>query len=245
MYMNLYTKKNNILINLKNIKIKKKGEENTKSFFYYFYHNKIKISPWHDIPLYSKKKNIYNFICEIPKWTRKKFEINTNKKYNPIKQDIKNNKLREYSWGDVYFNYGCFPQTWEDPNHKSKKINIPGDNDPLDAIEIGVKSLSIGSITPVKIIAGIPLIDDDEIDWKIITIATDDPLSKKIYNINSLNKTLPGFLDAIVNWFKLYKKPDTNKENKFALNNKIIDQKDAIKVIESTHKLWENLFLQK
>ena len=37
-------------------------------------------------------------------------------KYNPIIQDIKDGKLRYYQYGDMLFNYGAFPQTWEDPN---------------------------------------------------------------------------------------------------------------------------------
>lgn len=50
---------------------------------------------------------------QIPKWTRKKFEIATGEEFNPIKQDTKNGKLREYTYGDMLFNYGAFPQTWE------------------------------------------------------------------------------------------------------------------------------------
>jgi inorganic pyrophosphatase len=29
---------------------------------------------------------------------------------NPIKQDVKNGKLREYNYGDMVFNYGALPQ---------------------------------------------------------------------------------------------------------------------------------------
>ena len=56
---------------------------------------------------------------------------------NPIKQDVKNGLLREYKWGDMLFNYGCFPQTWEDPKVLSEETGFPGDNDPIDVIEIG------------------------------------------------------------------------------------------------------------
>ena len=34
-------------------------------------------------------------------------------------------------------NYGAFPQTWEDPSHVPDDTKFPGDNDPLDVIEIG------------------------------------------------------------------------------------------------------------
>lgn len=240
--MSLYLNKSDIKIDPKKIVLKKKGKDNTKSLRYHFFYDKIQISPWHDIPLISnKKKNVFNFICEIPKYTRKKFEIDTKSKFNPIKQDIKDNKLRSYKWGDIYYNYGCFPKTWEDPKHKTKDIKYPGDNDPLDAIEIGLKSLPIGSITSVKIIGAIPMIDDDEIDWKIITIAEDDLLAKKINNIDSLNKIMPGFLESVINWFRCYKTAEGKKENKFALNGKILEKKESIKVIFDTHKSWINL----
>ena len=58
-----------------------------------------------------------HLIVEIPKFSRAKFEIATGEEYNPIKQDVKNGKLRNYNYGDMLFNYGAFPQTWEDPAH--------------------------------------------------------------------------------------------------------------------------------
>jgi inorganic pyrophosphatase len=95
---------------------------------------KIKNKCRHDIPLYAlgqgNKGKIFHFICEIPKWTRAKYEIATKELYNPIKQDTKNGKLRFYQHGDMLFNYGAFPQTWEDPNHISE-TGKPGDNDPI------------------------------------------------------------------------------------------------------------------
>lgn len=37
-----------------------------------------------------------HMITEIPKFSRAKFEIATGEAFNPIKQDVKNGKLREY-----------------------------------------------------------------------------------------------------------------------------------------------------
>lgn len=47
---------------------------------------------------------------------RAKFECATGELYNPIKQDTQHGKLRYYKHGDMMFNYGFFPQTWEDPD---------------------------------------------------------------------------------------------------------------------------------
>ena len=51
-------------------------------------------------------------------------------------------------------NYGCLPQTWEDPNVKGD-ANVDGafgDDDPVDVVEIGAASLEMGSFTPVKVL---------------------------------------------------------------------------------------------
>lgn len=41
---------------------------------------------------------------------------------------------RGYIW-----NYGAFPQTWENPEVLDEHTGCKGDNDPLDVLEIGYK----------------------------------------------------------------------------------------------------------
>lgn len=71
-----------------------------------------KISLWHDVSLMHldpetrQRTGNLNFVCEIPKFSRKKFEIATDERGNPIKQDTKKGQLREFKKGDIYFNYG-------------------------------------------------------------------------------------------------------------------------------------------
>lgn len=104
------------------------------------------ISPWHDIPL--KSGDNYNCIIEIPKFTKAKMEVTTKEHRNPIAQDLKKGKLRDYH-GPIYWNYGCLPQTWENPNILHPTLKFKGDNDPLDVVEIGSKVLDTGSVVPV------------------------------------------------------------------------------------------------
>jgi inorganic pyrophosphatase len=138
--------------------------------FYYKQESKAlkPISPWHDIPLYrvgsGSTGQIYNFVCEIPKYTRAKYECSTGEVFNPIKQDTQHGKLRFYKHGDIMFNYGFFPQTWEDPNFIPADTLCPGDNDPLDVLEIGAKQIFTGDIVAVKILGVLALIDDGETD---------------------------------------------------------------------------------
>ena len=63
------------------------GEVGTTDFRVVFKDGDKTISPWHDIPL--KDGNLYNFINEIPKYTKAKMEVSTKESSNPIAQDIK------------------------------------------------------------------------------------------------------------------------------------------------------------
>lgn len=90
--------------------------------------------------------------------------------FNPIKQDVKNGQLRFYKWGDMMFNYGAFPQTWEDPKLVHPDTQKSGDNDPIDVIEIGTKQMQTGEVAPVKVLGILALIDDNETDWKVLAI---------------------------------------------------------------------------
>ena len=82
----------------------------------------------------------FNFVCEIPKDTSAKMEVATvrlttlqprprshaacqlqKEESNPIKQDIKKDKLRFYPY-NILWNYGMLPQTWEDPEHANPEL---------------------------------------------------------------------------------------------------------------------------
>jgi inorganic pyrophosphatase len=236
--------------------IEEVGEKYTHSYRVKYYFKDLEtteikqISPWHDIPLYirdivrtipeSTPANKYNFICEIPKWTRAKFEISTTEIYNPIKQDIKNGVPRFYKHGDMMWNYGAFPQTWES-TEISFIDDIKGDNDPLDAIEIGMTQLKTGSVTSVKILGILGMIDDGQMDWKVICISHNDPISKFLDDISDVPKFLPGCLEAIREWLRVYKICQGGVENKFAYDGEYMDKKSTMKIIDDSHHMWENL----
>lgn len=92
---------------LSKVKRQPTGQKDTPEYRIRFYYKQASgalksISPWHDVPLYHTghpDSNIYNFICEIPKWTRAKFEISTGEEFNPIRQDVKNGSLRYMKYG--------------------------------------------------------------------------------------------------------------------------------------------------
>lgn len=69
----------------------------------YLFNNDM-ISPWHDITLQDKTNTLYHFICEIPKWTRQKMEMDVDDRNHRIKQDtLPDGSLRYYTHGDIFF----------------------------------------------------------------------------------------------------------------------------------------------
>lgn len=91
-------------------------------------------------------------------------QICTSEKLNPIKQDIKKGKLRYvnncFPYHGYIWNYGAFPQTWEDPGHVDPNTGAKGDNDPLDVCEIGYRVAKRGEVRQVKILGTVALIDE-------------------------------------------------------------------------------------
>jgi len=166
-----------------------------------------------------------------------KNEVMPKVRLNPIMQDInKDGTPRYYQYPEenpaMKWNYGALPQTWEDcfhherdmgkfVNEKTGKHQYPvGDNDPIDAIEIGADAMQVGQVAPVKVLGVQALIDDGETDWKLIVVRTDN---EKFQHINTLQELLDErygdeyiyrkTLEDIHDWLRNYKqhKGITNK----------------------------------
>ncbi|XP_020957374.1 inorganic pyrophosphatase 2, mitochondrial isoform X3 [Sus scrofa] len=194
------------------------------------------ISPFHDIPLKvdsqeengiptkrarnDEYENLFNMIVEVPRWTNAKMEIATEEPLNPIKQDVKNGKLRYvaniFPHKGYIWNYGALPQV-----------------------------LSRGEVVHVKILGILALIDQGETDWKLIAINMNDPEASKFHDIDDVRKYKPGYLEATLNWFRFYKIPEGKPENQFAFNGEFKNKAFALEVIKSTHECWKSLLMKK
>ena len=141
----------------------------------------------------------------------------------------------------MLFNYGAFPQTWEDPSHTTPDTGFVGDNDPIDAIEIGYKMLRTGSVTKVKILGCLAMIDDGETDWKVICIAADDPLAPQLSDIDDVERVLPGYIGVMREWLRMYKTVDGKPMNQFGLEERALSRDYTMEVIQETHAFWQKL----
>jgi len=198
------------------------------------------ISPWHDIALHTSEEGVFNAVFEIPKMTKPKMEVAIKEAKNPIAQDVKKGKLRDYH-GPIFWNYGMLPQTWEDPNVEHPVTKCSGDNDPVDIVEIGSAVIAQGSVEQVKVVGVLAMIDDGELDWKLIGIKKDDPLAGEINDIADVEAKLPGTISGIREWFRWYKTPDGKPLNAFGYEERALDKAMALEVIAETHAAWKSL----
>ncbi len=170
---------------------------------------------WHDIA--SDRINAEEFIAciEITKESKMKYELD--KESGALILDRVLHTSTHYP-----ANYGFIPKTYA------------GDNDPLDVLV-----LCQGAIVPMTLVKCYPIgvvkmIDQDQVDEKIIAIATNDPSLNCYHDINELPKHL---FDEIQHFFSVYKTLEgkiTHVENIQGRNEAILSINNAIKNYKET-----------
>ena len=120
-------------------------------------------------------------------------------------------------------------------------VMVLGDNDPLDVIEFGTKQLKTGSVTPVKILGVLSLLDSGETDWKLLAININDPLANLMNDVHDFETHMPGAIHAIREYLRIYKVCTGASENKFAFRGEALNSEYALKIIDETHHEWNKL----
>jgi inorganic pyrophosphatase len=187
-------------------------------FFIVFSCNKT--TDFYKLPLYSSN-GVLNVVIEIPAGTNKKFEYNVGS--NTFEIDQKDGKDRVVNYLPYLGNYGYFPSTYSDPEKG-------GDGDAIDVLLIS-ESVPTGSVIEVIPIGVVKLIDDGELDYKIVAVPyhTDKQIiSATSYNELSLN--YPEIKQIIELWFLNYNKDDVAKIDGWG------DQEEAITEIKRYEK---------
>lgn len=61
----------------------------------------------------------------------------------------------------------------------------------VDVVEIGESRRKIGEVLKVKPLAALAMIDEGELDWKIVAISLDDPKASLVNDIDDVEKHFP------------------------------------------------------
>ena len=85
------------------------------------------------------------------------------------------------------------------------------------------------------------MIDEGEVDWKVVCIRADDPKAALVSDVADVEKVFPGELLRIFEWFRDYKTPEGKPQSVFGYDGKCVDRAFTMGVIEETHDLYNAL----
>jgi len=141
-------------------------------------------NPWHKVEIGDNAPDIVNGIIEIPKNTRAKYELD--KKSGMLVMD-------RVIYSSMYYpaNYGFIPKTYCD------------DKDPLDILVLSQIAIVPMCIVSAKVIGVMRMIDNGEMDDKIIAVAEND---MGVNHFNDISGLHTHFIDELKNFFEDYKK---------------------------------------
>lgn len=124
--------------------------------------NLVAKNPWHFVSPGEKAPEIVRALIEIPTGSKAKYELD--KESGLIKLD-------RILFSAVHYpaNYGFIPMTYGD------------DHDPLDILVICSVELEVMSLVDAKVIGVMRMVDQGELDDKIIAVAANDQ-SVNFYN---------------------------------------------------------------
>lgn len=172
----------------------------------------------HDIAPFTSD-SLVNVVIEIPAGTNQKWEVDK-VSGKIVWEQVTPDSLRVVKYLPYPANYGFVPQTL--------LTNASGgDGDPVDVFVLGA-SIDRGSITKVKIVGIINMLDDEKLDSKLLAVN----VSESIFNVHTFEMLLneyPGAVDIIKLWLLNYK--GIGRVEIISVG----DEKDAIQFLRTTH----------
>jgi inorganic pyrophosphatase len=173
---------------------------------------------WHDIDPARITPEEFIAVIEIPEGSKKKYELD--KATGLIILDRILHTSTHYP-----ANYGFIPRT------------LSEDNDPLDVLVLCSESLDPMTIVNVYPIGMIKMIDDEEIDEKIIAIPLKDPSLNCYKDIGQLPRHI---FEEISHFFEVYK----HLEHKVTTVQESLDARSARQAVVQAIEAYQKKFGQ-
>lgn len=140
--------------------------------------------PWHDTKIGEETPQIVNGIIEIPKNSKAKYELDKDSGMLILDRVL-------YSSINYPANYGFIPQTYCD------------DDDPLDILVLSQIEIVPMCIVEAKVIGVMRMLDEGEMDDKIIAVAKND---MSVNHINDISELPLHLMKELRSFFEDYKK---------------------------------------
>lgn len=172
--------------------------------------------PWHSVEPGPDPPRLVNALIEIPRGSKAKYEVD--KKSGLLKLD-------RVLYSSVMYpaNYGFIPRTYCD------------DKDPLDILVLCSQSLVPMCLVEAKVIGVMHMVDDEEMDDKIIAVAQHD---MSVNHISDLSDLPPHTEKEIVRFFEDYK----TLEHGNVMVDEFLGRDHAYRIIEESLQLYIDTF---
>ena len=173
-----------------------------------------KAHPWHDLEIGKNAPEIVNAVIEIPQGSRAKYEL---------EKESGLLKLDRVLFSSVHYpaNYGFLPRTLCD------------DKDPLDVLVMSQIDIQPLCMVEAKVIGVMHMVDEDEIDDKIIAVAANDP---SVSHFDDILELPDHMIKELRNFFEEYKK----LENKKVKVKEFQNAKKAQEIVEESVKMYKD-----
>ena len=171
---------------------------------------------WHDVSPERIKPNDFLCVIEIPKGSRKKYELDKETGFIILDRLL-------YTSTHNPANYGFIPRTYGD------------DNDPLDVLLICAEDLEPLTLVRAYPIGVISMIDNGSRDEKIIAVPYNDPNYNMYKSIEELPKHI---FDEMKHFFTVYK----NLEHKETAVDEVKDADSATRIIDEAIEKYNEVF---
>lgn len=193
------------------------------------------MSPWHQIRLQTAEYGTLNAIIEVSKGATGGMAVATTEANNPL---VQSNVTYHQP---IQWNKGFMPGTWLNPDEVHDEVGKPGNNLPLDVVEIGSAPIDAGTVVPVKPLGILALVQDGKLSWKLVCVHVADDIATEVHDLEQLDAKYPEVIKEIREWFRSYLTPDGKPSNTYGYEEKALPRAMANAVISSNFDAWRQL----
>ncbi len=172
--------------------------------------------PWHEVSTGNNVPETVNGIIEIPKNSRAKYELDKDSGMLILDRVL-------YSSVNYPANYGFIPQTYCD------------DGDPLDILVLSQSTIVPMCIVEANVIGAMRMMDNGEMDDKIIAVATHD---MSVIHMKDITDLPEHWIRELRSFFESYK----NLENKTVVVDDFQDKETAMEIVNQSIQDYKEKF---
>jgi inorganic pyrophosphatase len=111
----------------------------------------------------------------------------------------------------------------------------------LDVVDLTNRDMYLYEMPKLKIIGCLCLIDQGELDWKILAVDEEYAKEFKIRDANSFDQRNPGAIKEVIHWMRTYKTFDGKKENSFGYDDQVLSVEKTIEIIFENNQYYKDL----